>query len=111
VIDAFSDRPPSAWLARNPVDLEAWERRIEENEPGSGAVGAPVLVVQGANDLIVPASSTRMAVQRLCAGGNTVDYRQYPGAGHGDVLARAGPEVLGWVAQRVAGVDARSNCG
>ncbi|MBW3548309.1 MAG: lipase family protein [Actinobacteria bacterium] len=111
VTDAFSDQAPSAWLVANPVDLDAWERRIEENEPGSAAVSAPVLVVQGANDFIVLGSSTRTAIERLCAGGNTVDYREYPGAVHGDILARAGPEVLAWVAERVAGGDARSTCG
>lgn len=111
VTDAFADRAPSAWLVANPVDLERWERRIEENEPGSAAVGAPVLLVQGADDFIVPASSTQTAVERLCAGGNTVDHREYAGAGHGDLLARAGPDVLAWVAERVAGAEALSTCG
>ncbi|HEV2766610.1 MAG TPA: alpha/beta fold hydrolase [Acidimicrobiales bacterium] len=110
VTEAFSDQPPAAWLVANPVDLEAWERRIEENEPGSAAVSAPVLVVQGTNDFIVLASSTQTAIERMCAGGNTVDYREYPRTGHGDILVQSGPDVLAWVAERVAGVDARSSC-
>jgi acetyl esterase/lipase len=111
VTEAFSDRAPSAWLVANPVDLEPWERRIEENEPGSAPISAPVLVVQGATDFVVPAASTRTAVERLCAGGNVVDYREYPGTNHAEILAEAGTDVLAWVAERVAGVEARSTCG
>ena len=111
VTEAFSDQAPSAWLVANPVDLEAWERRIEENEPGSAAMSAPVLVVQGTNDFIVLASSTQTAIERMCAGGNTVDYREYPRTGHADILVQSGPDVLAWVAERVAGGDARSTCG
>ncbi len=111
VTDAFVDQPPSAWLVANPLDLEPWARRVEENEPGNGAISAPVLVVQGANDFIVLASSTDTAVQRLCEGPNTVDYRSYPGINHGEILAEAGPEILSWMAERVAGAGASSSCG
>jgi dipeptidyl aminopeptidase/acylaminoacyl peptidase len=69
-----------------------------------------VLVVQGTVDFVVFASSTDTAVERLCDGGNTVDYRRYPGAGHGEVLAEAGSEILAWIAERVAGDDAVSAC-
>lgn len=111
VTDAFADQPPSAWLVANPLDLDAWERRIEENEPGSAPVRAPILVVQGATDFIVPAASTQTAIERLCAGGNTVDYREYPGTNHAEILGEAGADILAWVAERMAGADARSTCG
>lgn len=111
VTDAFSDQLTSAWLVDNPLDVEPWATRVAENEPGSAEISAPVLVVQGTVDFVVFASSTNTAVERLCDGGNTVDYRRYPGAGHGEVLAEAGPEVLAWIAERVAGNDAVATCG
>ncbi|MBA3956325.1 MAG: alpha/beta fold hydrolase, partial [Acidimicrobiia bacterium] len=110
VTDAFSDQLTSAWLVDNPLDVEPWAARVAENEPGSAEISAPVLVVQGTVDFVVFASSTDTAVERLCDGGNTVDYRRYPGAGHGEVLAEAGSEILAWIAERVAGDDAVSAC-
>ncbi|CAN5690420.1 lipase family protein [soil metagenome] len=110
VTDAFSDQLTSAWLVDNPLDVEPWAARVAENEPGSAEISAPVLVVQGTVDFVVFASSTDTAVERLCDGGNTVDYRRYPGAGHGEVLAEAGSEILAWIAARVAGDDAVSAC-
>jgi alpha-beta hydrolase superfamily lysophospholipase len=111
VTDAFSEERTSAWLVDNPLDVEPWAARVAENEPGSAEISAPVLVVQGTVDFVVFASSTDTAVERLCTGANTIDYRRYPGAGHGDVLVEAGPEILAWVAERVAGDDATSTCG
>ena len=111
VTDAYSDERTSAWLVDNPLDVEPWAARVAENEPGSAAIAAPVLVVQGATDFVVLASSTDTAIGRLCDGGNTVDYRRYPGLGHGEVLAEAGPEILAWVGERFAGTAAASTCG
>lgn len=112
VTDAFSDQRTSAWLVDNPLDIEPWAARVAENEPGAAEIPAPVLVVQGTGDFVVLASSTDTAVERLCSATNTIDYRRYPGVGHGDILAEAGPEILDWVADRVSGGgDARSSCG
>lgn len=111
VTNAFSDERPAAWLLANPLDLEPWAQRVAENEPGSMSIPAPVLVTQGTVDFVVLASSTDTAVNRLCTGANLVDYRRYPGAGHGDLLADAGDDVLAWVAERVAGTPANSSCG
>ncbi|CAN5237696.1 lipase family protein [soil metagenome] len=111
VTDAFSDQRTSVWLVDNPLDVEPWAARVAENEPGSTEIPAPVLVVQGTNDFVVLASSTDTAIGRLCDGGNTIDYRRYPGAVHGDVLVEAGPEILAWVGERITGADARSTCG
>jgi alpha-beta hydrolase superfamily lysophospholipase len=111
VTDAFSDQLTSAWLVDNPLDVEPWAARVAENEPGSAEIAAPVLVVQGTTDFVVFVSSTDTAVGRLCDGGNTVDYRRYAGAGHGEVLVEAGPEILAWVGDRFAGATAASTCG
>lgn len=107
----FSSQPPSALLLTDPLDLAPWAARIRENEPGSSKIAAPTLVVQGTSDFIVVPSSTDTAVERLCEGGNRVDYRRYPGARHDTVLAAAGPEILTWVADRMAGKDPASTCG
>ncbi|MDP9006402.1 MAG: lipase family protein [Actinomycetota bacterium] len=107
----FARDSPSSLLVANPLDVGPWAQRVEQNEPGSAAIAAPVLVVQGGNDFIVFASSTDTAVERLCQGGNVVDYRRYPGIDHAEILGEAGPEILSWLADRFAGRDASSTCG
>ncbi|HSH23055.1 MAG TPA: lipase family protein [Acidimicrobiales bacterium] len=107
----FARESPSALLVANPLDVGPWAERVEQNEPGSTAIAAPVLVVQGGNDFVVLASSTDTAVKRMCQGGNVVDYRRYPGINHGEILGEAGPEILAWVAERAARRDASSTCG
>lgn len=110
VADAYLDQRTSAWLVANPLDLPAWEARVEENEPGSAEIAAPVLLVQGSTDFVVLASSTDTAVTRLCDGGNTIDYRRYQGADHGEVLPAAGADILAWIDMRISGGDAQSTC-
>jgi alpha-beta hydrolase superfamily lysophospholipase len=111
VTDAFVDQRTSAWLVTDPIDVEPWAARVEENEPGSRVIAAPVLVTQGTTDFVVLASSTDTAVERLCAGGNTIEYREYPNADHGEVMAEADDGILDWVGARVAGERASSTCG
>ena len=107
----FAPESPADLLVANPLDVGPWAERVEQNEPGSAPVAAPVLLVQGDSDFIVFVSSTTTAVERLCAGGNTVDYRRYPGIGHDEILGESGPEIAAWMAERVAGRPAGSTCG
>jgi alpha-beta hydrolase superfamily lysophospholipase len=109
--NTFGSEDPTALLVADPLDIPAWAARVRQNEPGSARIVAPILVVQGTNDFIVVPSSTDTAVQRLCEGGDRVDYRRYPNARHNDVLAAAGPEILAWIADRVAGRNPASSCG
>jgi pimeloyl-ACP methyl ester carboxylesterase len=97
-------------LATDPLQVPAWARRIAGNEPGEQPVAAPVLVVQGGADSLVPAATNEAAAARLCAGGATLALRPYPGAGHTDVLGAAADEILDWIDDRVAGRSAPSTC-
>jgi dipeptidyl aminopeptidase/acylaminoacyl peptidase len=46
-------------------------------------ITAPLLVVQGANDPIVPPAESEQLVERLKARGRTVRYLVFPDEGHG----------------------------
>lgn len=122
VADGCLGGPGSADLMRLARSLRgrllpdrAYEGRLGElladNSP-SGEMEAPLLVGQGTRDEIVPRELTRAWVDRLCATGKAVDYREYPG-GHAALvgspaLAR---DLLRWAEARVRGEPAAGNCG
>jgi pimeloyl-ACP methyl ester carboxylesterase len=64
--------------------------------------GQPVLLAQGSADTTVFQVFTDQLNGELVAGGNDIDYRVYPGVGHGDIVAAAEPEVLPWIEQRLS---------
>jgi hypothetical protein len=98
-------------LAHNPLDTPALAAIVHTNSPGNRAAGAPLLVVQGTGDQLVPQSLTDAFVSKACAAGDTVDYRLYPGANHGDPeLTASSTDIAAWFADRVDGTPATSTC-
>ncbi len=109
VIRAFSSYP--AGLAPSDLTQHATVmRRFRESSAGNRPAGAPVLVVQGTADTIVAKAFTDRFVPKACAEGSVVDYRVYEGAGHVDVVPLAKPDILDWMAARIAGDAAADTC-
>lgn len=54
----------------------------------------PVIVVQGDNDNLVPASGTRRWVDKLKELGVTHEYLEIPGGGHGDVVGKGMTKIF-----------------
>jgi hypothetical protein len=69
-----------------------------------------VLVVHGASDSVLTPLLSDLWVKKACGAGDLVDYRTYPGADHGGVIAAARDDVLSWFAARRAGEAARNTC-
>lgn len=79
----------------------------------SGLISAPVLVAQGEADSLVLASMQNNWVTKVCAAGQELDYRTYPGLGHMPLVAPDSPltaELVTWTQDRLAGKPARSTC-
>ncbi len=106
-VDVFSG-DPRVLLERAP-----WPDLLEANTPGQETVEVPILLLQGTADEQIPIASTRSLVGRLCAAGDRVDFRVYPGVGHGAAIFDSARtiETLRWVAARFAGAVAASTCG
>ena len=83
---------------------------MRANSYGNRPAGAPLLVVQGTADQLVPQSSTDAFVKKACAAGDTVDYRLVPGANHGEEIHAAATDIAAWLADRVNGAPATSTC-
>jgi pimeloyl-ACP methyl ester carboxylesterase len=91
-------------------ETEPWRTILETNAPGATRTNAPILITQGDADPIIAHDVTARLVDRLCAAGETVDFRTLPGTAHLDAGQVAVPDVLQWVADRFAGKPPPSTC-
>jgi len=88
--------------------LPPWPALLEENSPGRVRTEAPIFVAQGAADALVVPELTDALVERLCAVGDAVTYRRYPGATHVGVADAARADIAAWLTARLAGTPAPS---
>jgi fermentation-respiration switch protein FrsA (DUF1100 family) len=113
---AFFGTVPSAlvlgltFVSNPPWDTEPWKAISAQNTPGGTRIGVPILITHGADDSIVAPSVTERFVKKLCANGEKVEFRLYPGVQHVDAGFKAAPYVSQWIADRFAGRLAQSNC-
>jgi alpha-beta hydrolase superfamily lysophospholipase len=110
VIDYFAQRTPAQVLAHSPVDVPAVAALLRQERAGTVASAAPLLVIQGDRDLLVPQAQTDQYVQRACADGDSVLYRVYPGQDHVGARDASVRDVESWMADRLAGISPPSNC-
>lgn len=86
--------------------------RLRQNIPPPVA-DMPVWIAQGANDELVLPAIQRGYVGRVCARGQAVDYREYPGEDHLSLVAPGKPysrDLLAWTRDRFRGVAATGQC-
>lgn len=107
---AYADRLLADYIDAAVLRAAPWADLLERNAAGRQPVSAPVLVVQGTADPLVPLATTEAFVRRLCEQGTIVQSRLYPGVGHGAVIAAAMPDMLTWAADRREGDPASSSC-
>jgi dienelactone hydrolase len=103
-------RPASEVLDLQRILAPPWPALLEENTPGRHPTAAPIFVGQGTADALVIPELTDLLVERLCATGDRVTYRRYPGAGHGGVASAAAGDVDAWIHARLAGEPAEDDC-
>ena len=97
-------------LAERWSESEAVIDFLMTNEPALVANAAPILLVQGSDDQLVPAESSQIVRDRACALGDTVRYRELPGESHDSILIAGMTEALQWTADRFAGLAATTDC-
>jgi pimeloyl-ACP methyl ester carboxylesterase len=84
------------YLSGDPSTTPPWSEWLAENTPGATRIGVPILVAQGLSDTLVRPATTTEYVDRICAAGERVWYRQYGGINHALVAIRAVPLVRQW---------------
>jgi alpha-beta hydrolase superfamily lysophospholipase len=86
--------------------------RLAGNSP-SASFPAPLLLAQGAADDLVRPEVQRAFAASLCASGQQLDYRTYPGRDHVSVMAKDSPlaaDLIAWTRDRFAGNPFTPNC-
>jgi hypothetical protein len=68
---------------------------------------APMLVVYGGQDTVVPPTWTDQALQRACGMGDVVESQMVPGAGHNAIDPST---TFGWIGERFADSPAPNSC-
>jgi len=95
----------------NIVEVEPWRTHMLRNTPGPLPPSIPVFVAQGSADQLVRPQVTANYVSRLCRGGSRVRMLTVPGVGHGSIARDAADSAVEWMAERLAGTPAPSDCG
>jgi hypothetical protein len=73
-----------------------------------GPTSAPMLVIYGGRDPMIPREWTDRALERACAMGDVIQIEFQPDRGGPDVDLSG---VLGWMSDRLKGAPAHNDCG
>jgi acetyl esterase/lipase len=115
--DVLTRRGPTRALEKsflrvnNIAEQEPWRRLLEENSPGVLPSDIPVFLAQGSADNLVRPSVTEAYRARLCRNGNRVEFVLLPGVGHAFIARDVARAAVAWMAGRLAGEPAPTNCG
>jgi pimeloyl-ACP methyl ester carboxylesterase len=92
------------------ADVRAFERFAMRNEPGRLRIAAPTMVMQGDSDVMVFPANTNDLTKQLCARGNILAYRTFPGADHDTPMKTGAAQAREWIDARFAGKKAENDC-
>ena len=102
ILDTYAG-PAEETLRLHRLMQPPWPALLDENTPGRVATSVPIFVGQGEADALVIPELTDALVARLCAIGDDVMYRRYPGESHSGVVEASQDDVLAWIGELVAG--------
>jgi hypothetical protein len=98
------------FYAGDPTTVQPWAGLLQQNTPGAVQTPAPIFIAQGTADTTVPPPTTEQLAAALCAKDDNLQLKLYDGVSHGDIGFASAPDVVTWMAQRLAGTPAQSNC-
>ena len=119
VLDAISDSCTSEAfeLAADAPDVQRdgtenadWLAAFEANSPGNVAPSAPVLIIHGSADNVVPPILSETIETDYCALDVLVQRTVYDGADHTSVITQGLAEAQQWITDRLAGTAAPASC-
>ena len=98
------------FLKADPGTVKPWADIMAQNSLYALNSKVPALIIQGGADDIVKPEVTTQFVRNACRAGARVEYVILKGKGHGGAMEAGHLQAVNWVASRLAGKPARSNC-
>ena len=98
------------FYAGDPTTVAPWAGLLQQNTPGADQTPAPLFIAQGTADTTVPPQTTEQLATALCAKNDNLQLKLYDGVTHTDIGFASAPDVVTWMAQRLAGTPALGNC-
>ncbi len=90
-----------------PEAVDTLRTYLQKMSLPQGPTAAPMLVIYGGKDLLVPAAWTEQALTRACSMGDVIDIQTQPDKGHTDIDVTS---AFGWVNDRFRGEPAPNSC-
>lgn len=110
LLTSYSGKTAEDYTTDAPFLAPAWLKRLtEENVLAKTPPKVPVFQYHGTNDTIVNPGQARKLKDAYCKAGVNLTWQTYP-VGHVTGVARGNEDALAYMAARVAGVPATSNC-
>jgi alpha-beta hydrolase superfamily lysophospholipase len=94
----------------SPADVQPWKQLLLASDPGHRVSEAPLLIVHGTADPVVPPALSELLFDRLCGLGQVAERELYDGADHTTVLHDAADDMASWLRARFAGEPATTGC-
>jgi pimeloyl-ACP methyl ester carboxylesterase len=91
----------------NPEAADALRSRLQAMSLPRLPATAPILVIYGGQDLLIPPTWTDRALDAACRMGDVIQIELQPDKGHGDV---AGDPAFPWINGQFAGDPPRNDC-
>lgn len=98
------------FLLADPSSVPPWRDLMVQNSLYAMNSRAPALIIQGGSDDIVRPAVTTQFVRGACQAGANVQYVTLRGKGHTGAMDAGRVQAVSWLASRLAGQPARSNC-
>ncbi len=109
--NAYAKLPPSEVEQPGLDSNPEWNRALEQNDPGHAPTPAPILLIAGKQDLLIPYRLDEQFAEMVCLREHDrVDLRLYPAANHYTATVVSRSAVLSWVAKRFAGKSGPPGC-
>lgn len=91
----------------SPTAVDTLRGYLQKTNLPQGPAQAPMLVIYGDQDPLIPAGWTDRALDRACAMGDVIQIQLQPDKGHAQINRTA---ALGWIADRFNSVPAPNDC-
>jgi len=91
-------------------DLDAFLAVAARNEPALIKIPVPTMILQGGKDVTVRPEDTDASVRKLCADGNVIEYKAFPGFDHNGSMVAGADDAQRWLDTLFAGRPVSGNC-